>query len=178
MNEIIGICSVGKMFRPKKVLNVPHRGFIFHTTYKSNFGGATKDITIQFNIKNIYPDKEVVRISLSTDIPVLLRNEVFMELDSETAISKTPERFITANRHLVRPDRYNLRKRGISEGIKNHKGVLFFTILIESEIPEEEDNLNFVLYPSVIDGTEYIVVEGESETPLIIHSEKGLTLHN
>lgn len=178
MTEIIGICSVGKMFRPKKVLNVPHRGFIFHTSYKSNFGGEAKEISIQFNLKNIYPDKEIIRINVSTDIPVLIRKELFTELDANTALSKAPDCFISANRHLVRPDRYNLRKRGISEGIKNHKGVLFFTILIESDVPEEEDNLNFMLYPSVVDGEEYIVVESEAKTPLIIHSETGLLLHS
>ncbi|MFJ8531227.1 hypothetical protein [Bacillus sp. NPDC094106] len=177
MNEMIGICSVGKMFRPKRVLNVPRRGFIFYTTYKSNFGG-TKEISIQFNIENIYPDKEIVRIRISTDTPVLLRKKAFNELDIDSAISKASERFITSNRTLVRPDRYNLRKRGITEGVKNHKGVLFFTLLIESYIPEEEDSLNFLLYPSVVDGTEYIVVEGDSDTPLIIHSEKGLFLYN
>jgi hypothetical protein len=175
--NLMGNNSVGRMYRPDKILNSEKRGFILFTKYKPNFGGSMKSLQIELNLEYNLKDKtEVVKVDIVTEdkTKVAVGSERFEDISKKRVKTKTDDINIDSVRNFVKPDGYNLRKKSIPAKIKNDRGVLFMDIFVDSNKEEEKEIISLIIYPSVIDNTEYIVVDADAKTPIIVTNENGV----
>lgn len=178
--NLIGNNSVGRMYRPHKILNSEKRGFVFFTKYKPNFGGETKTLQMEFNLEYNFKDKtEAINIDIITEdkTKVAVSSNRFESITRKKAKVKIEKDFIIENlRTLIKPDGYNLRKKDIPAKIKNDKGVLFVDLFIDSVKEDEKEVVSLVIYPSVINSQEYIVIDFGGRTPIVVTNENGVSI--
>lgn len=175
--NLMGNNSVGRMYRPDKILNSEKRGFILFTKYKPNFGGGMKSLQIELNLEYSLKDKtEIVRVDIITEdkTKVAVSSERFTDITKKKVKTKKEDIVINTVRTLIKPDGYNLRKKNIPAKIKNDRGVLFMDIFVDSGEDKEKEVISLILYPSVIDNTEYIVVDADAKTPIVVANENGV----
>lgn len=175
--NLMGNNSVGRMYRPDKILNSEKRGFVFFTKYKPNFGGSMKSLQIELNLEYNLKDKtEVVKVEITTEdkTKTAVSAGRFDDITKKKAKTKGEDVVIESVRTLVKPDGYNLRKKNIPAKIKNDRGVLFMDIFVDSNKEEEKEIVSLIIYPSVIDNAEYIVIDADAKTPIIVANENGV----
>jgi hypothetical protein len=154
---------IGKMYRPLKILNIPgKRGFSFLNKYVSNFGGSHKfemEIYLYYNADN---QTEVVRIDFK-DLIIPVYMETGHVLSDGTVISTLEKRYIESLRKMVRP-----KKISSKDGLN-------FIVPIESPKHEDEnDVLEVILKPVVMNNQEYMELKVECRTPVVVYSQTAL----
>ncbi len=179
MNElsVIGNNLVGRMYRPHKMLNSEKRGFIFYTKYKSNFGGELRNLILEFNLEyDIKDSTEIIKIDIKPEekLKVMVKDSDFNVINKITVKENIEDKKVKGVRTIVKPDTYNITKRGIPARIKCSKGILFVDLFIDSEVEGENEIINLAIYPSIIENIEYLIFEGNSITPIIVKCEKGV----
>lgn len=179
--NIIGNNSVGRMYRPEKILNSEKRGFIFHTKYKSNFGGDVKKLFLEINLEyNMRDNTEVVNLEVFTEgkTKVAVDNMHFVSVNKKKVRTTLEDLNLTMGivRKLIKPDNYNLGKKNISTKIRTDKGILSMDIYIDSEITGENEIVKLIVYPSIIDGKEAVVIDAKAKTPIVVINENGVIL--
>ncbi|WCK57730.1 hypothetical protein PP175_27225 (plasmid) [Aneurinibacillus sp. Ricciae_BoGa-3] len=157
---------IGRMYRPLKILTIPgKRGYNILNKYKSSFGGEADTFEMEVYLHyNAGKGTEEVRIEFK-DLTLPVRIENGHRISAHVASNTDAERKIGSLRKFERPTNIT------------SKNVLEFTMLIKSQKDEEENDALVVrLNPTVIDNEEYMVVEAECETPVVVKGTKKVSV--
>lgn len=177
--NIVGNNSVGRMYRPEKINNSGKRGYIFHTKYKSNYGGDIKTLLVEVNLEtNAKDSSEVIKIDIFTDekIRVGVKVEEFSYLNKKKANTIKNPVTINGLRKLVKPDNYNVKRKDIPAIVKCEKGIDYVDMFIDSDYEAEKELISFAFYPSIVQNEEMIVFEIKATTPVTIENQNGVAL--
>ncbi|MFF2531558.1 hypothetical protein ACFVS2_21860 [Brevibacillus sp. NPDC058079] len=149
---------IGKMYRPTKI-TVLHskRGFHFQHKYKSNFAGIHEfehDVYLHFE-----NGEEVIHMELNNLIvPVVMDREAFVAESADEVRSRVTKKKVETLREITRPAK---------EQMSSSNDRLKVQMLIKSERnPDENELLEVVMKPVVIDNQEFFLLEATADTQI------------
>ena len=182
--DIKGINSVGRMYRPQSIIDSQKRGMKIPTKYKSNFGGELKKIDIEINLNYRREDNSEILIldihqNNKNNIELAVCKDKYNRISENKVISKQEPIKIKTYRELIKLDGYNLKHKSEDKPVqlKLVEGVLYCDFFIDSNSEREQDKAYMTIYPTVIDDSEYLFIEFESHTPVLIRCNDGVYLY-
>lgn len=162
---------IGKMYRPLKILSIPdRRGFTIYNKYKSNFGGIYKfeqDIYLDYDSKT--ETENIVIEFKNLDLPVMINSK------KDRTYKKTKDK-ILINRKKWKIK--TLRKMNRPVKISSSSSLELTIPILSSKDENENDYLELIIIPNIIDGKEYLIIEANSKTPVLISSKSGVNQQN
>lgn len=181
--DIKGINSVGRMYRPQSVVNSENRGMKLPTKYKSNFGGEINKLEIEINLEYSIKDKTEVLVldikQIDKTIDLAVSKEKYDRVSKNKVKGKQKIIKINTCRSLIKLDAYNLKQQSKDKPIllKLVNGILYLDLFIDSKEKKEQDKAYIAIYPTVIEYKEYLFIEYDSDTPILIRCNSNIALY-
>lgn len=165
---------IGKMFRPVEIKTMEEpRGFRLKHKMKSNYGGQhnfLQNIYLRYDFEA--GQQELVLDFSEEERSILLKSEKYKPLTDKKAQSRSGSKNFKTFRLIKRPGSPQTE----SSFISSKDGILTISFTIESEDnPKENDVLLLKMKPTVYKNKEYLFVEAEAKTKVIIQS--NLPIH-